>query len=151
MTIKEQIEADLKTAMLGGDKVLTTTLRGLKSAILDVEIAQNKRDVGLTDEEVTNILVKESKKRQESAELFAQGGNAEKSAEEAAEKVVIAKYLPTQISEEDIAKLVDEAIAATGAAGMQDMGKVIGMVKQKAGASADGSIVARLVKERLSQ
>jgi uncharacterized protein len=150
MSIKQQIDADLKTAMLGGDKVLTTTLRGLKSAILDVEIAQNKRDTGLTDEEVTGILVKESKKRQESAEFFTQGGNDVKAAEEKAEKEVIAKYLPAQLTEDDILALVNEAITATGATGMQDMGKVMGMVKQKAGASADGAIVARLVKEKLS-
>lgn len=150
MTIKEQIEADLKTAMLGGDKVLTTTLRGLKSAILDMEVAQNKRDEGLSDEEVAAILVKESKKRQESSELFIQGGNTVKAAEEATEKEVIAKYLPVQLSEDDIVKLVEEAVIATRAAGMQDMGKVIGMVKQKAGASADGSVVARLVKEKLN-
>ena len=150
MSIKQQIDADLKTAMLGGDKVLTTTLRGLKSAILDMEVAQNKRDTGLSEEEVTGILVKESKKRQESADLFTQGGNTIKAAEEKQEKEVIAKYLPAQLSEEDIVKLVDEAIATTGASGMQAMGQVIGMVKQKAGASADGSIIARIVKEKLS-
>lgn len=150
MTIKEQIDADLKTAMLGGDKVLTTTLRGLKSAILNVEIAENKRNEGLSEDTVIGILGKESKKRQESADLYKQGGNEEKAAAELTEKEVIAKYLPTQISEEDIVKLVDEAIAVSGASGMQDMGKVIGLVKQRAGASADGGRIAALVKEHLS-
>jgi len=150
MTIKEQIEADLKTAMLGGDKVLTTTLRGLKSAILNVEIAENKRDSGLTDEEVTNILGKEAKKRQESADMYTQGGSAEKAAAETLEKQVIEKYLPKQMDDEALKNLVEAAITETGAATMQDMGKVIGLVKSRAGASADGGRIAQAVKERLS-
>jgi uncharacterized protein YqeY len=149
MTIKEQIDADLKAAMLGGDKVLTTTLRGVKSAILNVEIAENKRDIGLSDAEVTNILGKEAKKRQESADLYQQGGNEEKAAAELAEKLVIEKYLPAQLDDEALRNLVVAAITETGAVGMQDMGKVIGLVKQRAGASADGGRIASLVKEKL--
>lgn len=150
MTIKEQIDADLKTAMLAGDKTLTTTLRGIKAVILNEEVAQNKRETGLGDDEVVRLLQKESKKRQESAELFAQGDNTEKSQAELIEKEVISKYLPAQLSEEELARLVDEAIASTNAAGMQAMGQVIGVVKAKAGAAADGAVIARLVKEKLS-
>lgn len=150
MTIKEQIDADLKTAMLGGDKVLATTLRGLKAAVLNVEIAENKRDNGLSDDEVIAILGKEAKKRQESADLYTQGGNAEKAAAETLEKQVIEKYLPTQMDDEALKNLVESTITETGAAGMQDMGKVIGIVKAKAGASADGGRIAAMVKERLS-
>jgi uncharacterized protein YqeY len=150
MTIKEQIEADLKTAMLGGDKVLTTTLRGLKSAILNAEIAMNKRDSGLSDEEATAILGKEAKKRQESADMYVQGGSAEKAAAETLEKQVIEKYLPQQMDEEALKNLVEATVTETGAATMQDMGKVIGLVKAKAGASADGGRIAQMVKERLA-
>jgi len=150
MSIKEQIEADLKTAMLGGDKVLTTTLRGLKAAILNVEISENKRDSGLTDEEVTSILGKEAKKRQESADMYAQGGSAEKAAAENLEKEVIEKYLPKQMDDEALKNLVEAAVTETGAATMQDMGKVIGLVKSRAGSTADGSRIAQMVKERLS-
>jgi len=150
MTIKEQIEADLKTAMLAGDKVLTTTLRGLKSAILNVEIATNKRDTGLSEEEVTSILGKEAKKRQESADMYIQGNSPEKAAAETGEKLVIEKYLPQQIDDGALKNLVEAAITETGAATMQDMGKVIGLVKQRAGASADGGRIASFVKERLS-
>ncbi len=149
MSLKQRIDADLKTAMLAGDKVLTTTLRGLKAAILNTEIAENKRENGLNDDEVINILGKEAKKRQESADLFTQGGNAEKAAAETLEKQVIEKYLPTQMDDEALRNLVEAAITETGAAGMQDMGKVIGLVKQRAGASADGGRIAALVKEKL--
>jgi len=150
MTIKEQIDADLKAAMLGGDKILTTTLRGLKSAILNVEISENKRDTGLDEATVTTILGKEAKKRQESADLYMQGGSEDKAKAELAEKLVIEKYLPKQMDEEALKNLVEAAITESGASGMQDMGKVIGAVKARAGASADGSRIAQMVKERLS-
>lgn len=150
MTIKEQIDIDLKTAMLGGDKVLTMTLRGLKSAILNVEIAENKRDSGLSDEEVIGILGKEAKKRQESADLYIQGGNTEKAEAEKLEKEVIEKYLPKQMDDEELKAIVEAAITETGAANMQDMGKVIGLVKSRVGATADGGRIAVLVKDRLN-
>src|SRR6185436_15726373 len=102
MSLKQQIDADIKQAMLGGDKVLTTTLRGLKSAILYVEVAKNKREEGLTDDEITEVLSKEAKKRQESADLYVQGGNQVKADEELVEKIVIEKYLPAQISEDEL-------------------------------------------------
>lgn len=149
MTIKEQIEADLKTAMLGGDKVLTTTLRGIKAAILNVEIAENKRDTGLTDAEVTGILGKEAKKRQESVDMYTAGNLPEKAAAEGLEKQVIEKYLPKQMDDAALRNLVEAAVTETGATGMQDMGKVIGIVKSKAGAEADGGRIAAMVKEHL--
>jgi uncharacterized protein YqeY len=150
VSLKQQLEDDLKQAMLAGDKTLVTTLRGLKSAILNVEVAKGVREAGLPDNEVIDVLTKQAKQRQESADLFTQGGNAEKAAAELAEKVVIEKYLPAQASEEEITTAVDKVIADTGAQGMQAMGQVIGAVKQQFGASADGSVVARIVKERLS-
>jgi uncharacterized protein YqeY len=149
MSIKKQIEIDLKAAMLGGDKVLTTTLRGLKSAILNVEISENKRDTGLGDEEVTTILGKEAKKRQESVDMYIAGGSADKATAEANEKIVIEKYLPKQMDDDALKNLVEAAITETGASTMQDMGKVIGLIKQRAGASADGGRIAHMVKERL--
>lgn len=150
MSVKQQIDDDLKQAMLAGDKTLVTTLRGLKSAILDAEVAKNVRDTGLSDDDAIAVLSKQAKQRQESADLYVQGGSQEKANAELTEKTVIEKYLPAQVSEEEIAAAIDKVIADTGAAGMQAMGQVIGAVKQQFGASADGSVVARLVKERLS-
>ncbi len=148
MALKLQIDQDLKQAMLSGNKVLAETLRGLKSAILNAEIAKNKRDAGLIDDETVEVLSKESKKRTESAELYAQGGNAERQKLELDEKEVIDKYLPAQMSDDEISKLVDETIATIGK-DQSKMGQIIGQAKQKAGPSADGATIARLVKERL--
>lgn len=151
MSIKEQIDQDIKQAMLSGDQTLTTTLRGLKSAILYVEVAKNLREQGLSDDQVIEVLSKEAKKRQESADFFTQGGNSEKAAAELVEKTVIEKYLPAQMSEDEIRNLVEVVVEETSASGVQAMGQVIGVVKAKAGASADGAVIARLVKERLTQ
>lgn len=149
MSLKEKIDQDIKQAMLAGDKTLVTTLRGLKSVILNEEVAKGIREAGLPDDDVTSLLAKEAKKRQESADLYEQGGNQEKATAELAEKKVIEQYLPEQLPEEEVAKLVDEAIAQTGANSPAQMGQVIGMVKGKVGAAADGALVARLAKEKL--
>ena len=150
--------------MLGGDKVLATTLRGLKAAILNVEVAEGKRAEGLPDDAIISLFQKEVKKRQESADLFGQGGNTEKQAAELAEKEVITKYLPAQLSEEEIGTMIDEIISkltnpeAPGSPSQEDsarggiaMGQVIGAVKAKAGPAGDGAVIARLVKGKLSQ
>ncbi|HSX47065.1 MAG TPA: GatB/YqeY domain-containing protein [Patescibacteria group bacterium] len=149
MSVKQQIDQDLKQAMLGGDKVLVTTLRGLKSAILYVEVATGKRDEGLPDEEIRTVLAKEAKKRQESADLYDQGGNAEKAAAEREEKRVIEQYLPAQLSDEDLNKLVDQALSEVEATGPQAMGQAIGKVKQLSQGQADGARIAAAVKARL--
>lgn len=151
MSIKLDIESDLKQALLGGDKTTATTLRGLKSVILDAEIAEGKRDTGLSDDAVTSLLVKEMKKRKESIELYERAGATDKADAEKTEITVIEKYLPEQMSEDDIKALVDEAVAAAGEVSMQQMGQIIGQVKAKAGPAADGAMIAKLVKERLSQ
>ncbi len=148
MALKQQIDQDLKTAMLSGNKTLTTTLRGLKSAILNVEIAQGNRDMGLSESEIINVLSKESKKRQESAILYAQGGNPEREKLELEEKKVIDDYLPAQMSESELVELINDAIDKLGK-DTTKMGQIIGFVKQKAGVAADGAAIARLVKEKL--
>lgn len=148
--LEQQLEQDIKTALLAGDSVKATTLRGLKATLLNVKVAEGKRDSGLTDEEVFKVFAKQAKQRQESADMYKQGGNQEKADAELTEKAIIEAYLPTQLSEDEIAKLIDEAIAATGASGPQGMGQVIGQVKAKAGSAADGSIIARLAKEKLA-
>lgn len=147
--IKQQLQDDLKAAMLAGDAARTETLRGLKSAILYAEVASGKRDEGLSDAEIEALFAKEAKKRQESADLYIQGGSQERAQKELAEKAVIETYLPEQLSEEEIAATVDAVISAQGAQGAQAMGAVIGAVKQQLGNTADGSVIAKLVKERL--
>lgn len=148
--LEERIEKDLKAALLAGNSQKVTTLRGLKSVILNEKVAKGKRETGLSDDEVLAILGKEAKKRQESADLYVQGGDQDRADKELAEKKMIEDYLPAQLSEEEIAAMVDEVISATGAEGQQAMGQVIGQVKQKAGAAADGAVIARIAKEKLS-
>lgn len=150
MPLRSQLDDDIKAALLGGDSLRVETLRGLKSVITYADIAAKSRDTGgISDEEILNLFAREVKKRQESADLYVQGGSQERADKELAEKAIIESYLPAQLSEAEIAALVDEAIKAQGAEGMQAMGKVIGAVKASAGNAADGSVIARLVKERL--
>lgn len=148
--LKQQIEQDLKQALLSGDKDRATTLRGLKSVILYAEVSKGVRVEGLADDEITVLLIKEAKKRQESADFFKKGGADDRAAKELAEKGIIEAYLPQQMSDEDLLKLIDTAIAEANVEGPMAMGKVIGAVKKQAGAAADGSRIAQKVKERLT-
>ncbi len=149
MSLKVRLEADLKAAMIARDSFLSDVLKGLKSAIQNQEIATGKREEGLSDSDVESLFAKEAKKRDEASVLYEQGENQAMADKEKAEKEIIAKYLPEQMSEEDIKKLVIETISVTGASEVKDLGKVIGMVKGKVGNSADGAVVARIAKEQL--
>src|ERR1700752_3547961 len=100
--LEQRLEQDIKTALLAGDKSRALTLRGLKAALLNVKVATGKRESGLTDAEVLPILSKEAKKRQESADLYQQGGNQEKAEAELTEKAIIEEYLPAQLSEAEL-------------------------------------------------
>lgn len=150
MGLKAQIDADLKNALLSGERFRADTLRVLKAAILNEEVAQNKRDEGIADSEIEKIIAREVKKRAESATLYVQADRQELADSENSEIEILQPYLPEQLSEDDIKKVVDEAIAATGASGPQAMGQVIGAVKAKLGNAADGATVARLVKAALA-
>ena len=145
----DQLNADLKTAMLGGDKVLATTLRGLKSVILNVEIAKGSRNDGLTDTEIIDLFGKEAKKRQESADMYIQGGSQEKADAELLEKRVIEQYLPQQISDEELNTIVEEIISEMGGIVQAQMGQAIGQVKARVGATADGGRIATAVKGKI--
>ena len=149
--LKARIAQDFKAALLAGDKTLATTLRSIKSAILYAEVAQGARDQGLSDEEIVTLLTKEAKKRQESADLYKQGGNIEKAEAELAEKRVIESYLPKQLTDDELIALIDAVIEELGASGTAAMGQVIGVVKQRTAGQADGARIARLVKQQLER
>jgi len=150
MSLAAQIQDDTKTALLGGDRFVAGVLRNLKAAILNEEVASGKRDEGLSDAEIEKIIAREVKKRRESIKLYEENSRPELAEEEKKEISVIEKYLPEQLSEEDIKKTVDEIIAGMGDVSMQQMGQVIGAVKAKLGNSADGAVVAAIVKEKLT-
>jgi uncharacterized protein YqeY len=119
------------------------------TAITNEEVSGKEARV-LTEDEIITVLSREAKKRREAADEFAKANRPDKSAEEKAEGEVIARYLPAQLTEEDVKKLIAAAIAATGAAGPGDMGKVMGAIKGQIAGKADGSLVSSLVKAALA-
>jgi uncharacterized protein YqeY len=148
--IKQSIDDDIKTAMLGGDRETVNILRTVKSVILDEEVKQRKRQEGLPDDQIVALLQKEVKKRTEASELYKNAGDSERAAKELRETVVINKYLPAMMSDDEVAEIVKEVIAQTDDVSMQKMGQIIGAVKAKTGPAADGSVIARLVKEQIT-
>jgi uncharacterized protein len=143
----EKVQQDLKNAMLARDEVTTSTLRMLLSELKNAGIAKGDT---LSDQEAVAVVQKEAKKRKEAAQGFRQGGREEAALKEESELKVLEQYLPTQISDEDLNQIVAEAIEQTGASGMADMGKVIGIVMSKVGQTADGARVSSLIKAKLS-
>ena len=150
MALAEQIQNDTKAALLGGNRFVGETLRNLKAAILNEEVAQGKRDTGLSDAEIEQIVAREVKKRHESVKLYEANGRPELAEPEKKEIAVLEAYLPTQLSEQELLVLIDEQIATMGA-DLSKMGQVIGAVKAQVGTSADGATIAALVKQALSK
>jgi len=151
VALKEQINNDLKTALLGGNRFSAEVLRGLKAAILNEEVAQNKREAGLEDTAIEQIVAREIKKRNESAVVYDGAGRPELAKDERAEAYILANYLPEQVSEAEIEVTVLRLINELDAHGMSSMGQVIGAVKKELGNSADGALIAKLVKSSLMQ
>lgn len=149
MSVKEQIQTDLKTALKKRDEVVSLVLRGLNSEINNKAIELGKKEEGLNDEEIQPIVLREIKKRQDAIEQYKKGSRDDLAENEEREMKILQKYAPEQMSEEELDKLIETAIKETGASSMQDMGRVIGAVMQKAGTTADGSTVSKLVREKL--
>ncbi len=147
MSLKDQITQDMKSAMKAGEKDRLKVVRLMLAAIKQVEV--DKR-VELDDAAVLSVLDKMVKQRRDSVEQFEKGGREDLAAIERGEIAVLQDYLPEQLSADELAALVDEVIAATGAASMKDMGKVMGQIKAKAAGRADMGAVSAAVKERLS-
>ena len=150
MALKQRIDDDLKAALLGGDRFAAQTLRGLKAAVLNEEVALGRREEGLNDEEVEKIIAKEVKKRKESVALYEQNDRPELAEDEKKEASILSVYLPQQLGEDEIKKIITDTISELGVSGPQAMGQVIGAVKSQVGNTADGATVARLVKEALN-
>ena len=146
MALKEQINNDLKAALLGGNRFVADTLRNLKAAILNEEVALGRRDEGLGDVEIEGIIAREVKKRGESKALYDQNGRPELAEIEQKEIDVLVAYLPQQLTEDEVQTVINEVIAEIGATDMKAMGQVIGAVKARTGTAADGATVAKLVK-----
>lgn len=147
MSLKERITDDMKSAMRSGDKERLATIRLVLSAIKQREVDER---IALDDAQVLSVIEKMTKQRKESIAQFEAGGRADLAAKEAAEMAVLQGYLPEALSEAELAALIDSAIAATGAASIKDMGKVMAQVKTAAAGRADMAAVGALIKARLS-
>jgi uncharacterized protein YqeY len=147
----EQMESDLKAAMLAGDKSTVETLKTLKSALQYEAVARSVKPGELNDEQVLAVIIRESKKRQEAAELYKNASETERADRELSEKAILDKYLPEQMDEDQLKGIVEAEIGELTEPSIRDMGKIIGAVRAQTGAAADGAVIARLVKEQLEQ
>ena len=146
-TLKAQVHEQMTAALRAGDKVRLGALRMLAASITNRE-----KEVlhELSDEEVREVAGKEVKRRTESIEAFASAGRTELAEKERAEREILEPFAPEQLAEAEVDAMIDGAISATGAASMQDMGKVMGAVMASAKGRVDGSVVQRKVRERLA-
>jgi uncharacterized protein YqeY len=151
MSLKQQIESKLNEALKAKDKNTYPTLRLVVSAIKDAEIAgRSKGQKDVTDSEVTAILKKMIKQRNESCEVYKKAGRKELLESETREIEVISIFLPKQLSEEETKKICQETVKNVGATSMKDMGKVMGVLKSKHADTIDFSKVSSIIKELLN-
>ena len=149
--IRDDIKAATISAMKGGDKETTATLRLVQSEIKNRDIEARTGGAPADDDQlVTEVLQKMVKKRRESAEIYRKNGREDRAAIEEAEIAVIEKFLPAQLSEAEAAAKIREIITETGAASMKDMGRVMALVKERLGASIEPARASSLVKAALS-
>jgi len=146
-TLKERITEDMKAAMRASDKERLSTIRMAQAAIKQREVDER---IVLDDAQVIAVLEKMVKQRRESVVQFEQGGRADLADKEKAEIALLQSYLPAQLTAAEIDAIVGEAIAATGAVSVKDMGKVMGLVKAKAAGRADMGAVSARIKAALA-
>jgi uncharacterized protein YqeY len=149
MELQNKLESDLKVALLAGEKAKVETIKGLKSALQYEAVSLKLKPADLSEEQVFKVLERESKRRQEAADLYSGAGETERAEKEKSEKAVIDAYLPEKLGEDEVKAVVDEEVAKVDSPTIKDMGRIIGAVRQRLGAQADGATISRLVKERL--
>ena len=148
MALKEKLQSDLTASMRARDELRSGTIRMVLTAIKNEEVS-GKEARELSDSEIITVLSREAKKRREAAEAYEQAGAKDRASNEKAEGLIIAEYLPAQLSEAEIKELIAAAIAETGAAGPQQMGLVMKSIQPKIAGRADGGLVSSLVKAAL--
>lgn len=146
MRLVERLTDDMKQAMKNKDKLKLSVIRMVKSAIKNEEINQGKE---LSDDEVLTVLTRELKQRRDSLQEFEKAGRDDLAASSRDEMAVLMEYMPEQLGEDDIRKLVAEAIEQSGASSKKDMGKVMGVLMPKVKGRADGALVNKIVQELL--
>jgi len=165
MALKQQIQGDLNESVMGKEELRSSVLRLLLAAINNKETEKRtkiwkekpktsvedlEKESKLTDEEIIDVISSEIKKRRESIELFEKGGKKEMADKEKKEAAILQKYLPEQMSEVDLRKIIKEAISNVGAKEQKDMGRVMKELVPKTKGKADGSLISRVVKELLT-
>jgi uncharacterized protein YqeY len=149
--LKDQLKNELKQSMLAKNAVKTSVLRMLLSAIGYYEIQKGGAGYAASEEDVQTVTQKEMKQRRDSIEQFEKGGRMDLAEKEKAELAILTGYLPSQMGQEEIERLVKEAVTQTGASTLSDIGKVMSALMPKIKGKADGKIVSDLVKQELSQ
>jgi hypothetical protein len=147
-SLKERLRNDLTASMRARDEVRTSTLRMVLTAITNTEVA-GATPRKLSDSDVLAVLTKEAKKRHEAADAFRDGGRTDRAEREEAEAGVIAEYLPAPLSDDELAAMVEAAVAETGASSPREMGAVMKVLQPRTAGRADGARVAAAVKARL--
>lgn len=151
MTLKEKISSDLKEAMKAGDAFRRDTLRLVDSAIKNAEIEKKKRQAGLSDEEILEVLGRAVKQRQDSVRQYEAGGRPDLAENEKKELEIIMPYLPAQLSQSEIEAVVVEVIESAGAVTASDLGKIMGQVMARVKGKADGNLAREIVKNKLEK
>ncbi|MFT5436237.1 MAG: hypothetical protein ACI840_000880 [Ulvibacter sp.] len=149
MSLHQRIMDAMKIAMKGKDTQALEALRAVKSALLIAQTATGSKEE-ITEDEELKILQKQVKQRKDSAVIYSEQGRADLAEPELLQASVIEEFLPQQLSEEEVAKVVDTIIAETGSTSMKDMGKVMGMANGKLAGKADGKTISTIIKARLS-
>ena len=149
MGLKERLKSDLTEAIRARDEVRAGTIRMALTSITNEEVAGKEARI-LTDAEIITVLSREAKKRREAAEAYDSAGSKERGDRERAEGLVIAEYLPSQLSESELQEMIKAAIVETGASGPSGMGQVMKILSPKIAGRADGSKVSAAVKAALS-
>lgn len=149
MGILANLTDEIKTAMRAKDSLKLEALRAIKSAVM-LEQTATAAGTELTDEQEIKLVQKLVKQRKDSAQIFREQNRPDLAEPEEAQAEVIAQFLPKQLTEDEITKIVSEIIAQTGAAGMKDMGKVMGMASKKMAGTADGKTISTIVKQLLA-
>ncbi len=149
MGLKERLQGDLTEAIRSRDELASGTIRMVLTAITNEEVSGKSARV-LTDAEIITVLSREAKKRREAADAFKDAGRADRAEQETNEGKVITKYLPEQLSEDEVKKIIADAIAETGASGPAGMGVVMKAIQPKVAGKADGGSVSALVKAALT-
>ncbi|WP_300366355.1 GatB/YqeY domain-containing protein [Hydrogenimonas sp.] len=145
--LKERLQADLKTAMKEKDTFKRDVIRFVMSAIKQIEVDERKE---LSDADIEAILVKQIKQRNDAIEQFREGGRQDLVEKNEKELEILRSYLPEPMSDDEVREILKEIIAETGAAGMKDMGRVMGAAKAKIGSRAEGKVINQIAKELLN-